>query len=140
LVSLLKLKRITKSSMAKIIWQEDYDPCIHDARIYTLVQRTKQLIPIEGLIESEDGAYSLKSGLNYLVIEKKEEMWNRNSTFQTLLETFQNNPEVCHSKSELLELVDSSASTLKRELQKLYLANKIEKIGKGKNTKYQLAK
>lgn len=140
LVSLLKLKRVTKSSMAKIIWQEDYDPCIHDARIYTLVQRTKQLIPIEGLIESEDGAYSLKSGLNYLVIEKKEEMWNRNSTFQTLLETFQNNPEVCHSKSELMELVDSSASTLKRELQKLYLANKIEKIGKGKNTKYQLAK
>lgn len=133
---------ISKAQMAHIVWGEAYSPSLHDARIYTSIQRLRQLLLPE-CIESWNGGYRWNSKLQFAYIKSVQNKTIGQHKIQTLimqvLQNYQKSGVTWISRSELVEATQSSESTVKRELSKLLLANEIIRKGSGPSVMYALA-
>lgn len=53
----------TKAEICKTLWNYDYDPTIHDSKIYKLVNKTKMLLGSDEFIENRRGSYRIAFNL-----------------------------------------------------------------------------
>lgn len=133
---------IDKTQMANIIWGEAYSPGSHDSRIYTSIQRLRQLLNSE-MIESWNGGYRWNSKFTFAYIKSENAQSIGQHKVQTLiiqiLQNYQKSGTIWISRSALVEATKSSESTVKRELSKLLLSGQIARKGSGPNVLYALA-
>jgi hypothetical protein len=132
---------ISKAQMAHIIWGEAYSPSLHDARIYTSIQRLRQLLTPEA-IESWNGGYRWNTKLKFAYIKSRQNKAIGQHKIQTMilqvLQNYLKSGTVWISRSELVEATQSSESTVKRELSKLLQSGEIIRKGSGPSVMYAL--
>jgi GTPase SAR1 family protein len=132
---------ITKTQLANIIWGESYSPSSHDSRIYTSIQRLRQLIDPE-MIESWNGGYRWNSKFRFSYVKSEQVQSIGLHKVQTLilqiLQNYQKSGTIWISRASLVEATNSSESTVKRELNKLLLAGQVIRKGTGPSVLYAL--
>ena len=133
---------ISKAGFSMLLWGEEYDPTIHDSRIYTSIQRLRSYFSNECIQTSELGyRWSYKKEFYYVKsIERKHATVHRVKTqiIEALLQRKRtSNPWV--KRSELVEMTGSSDATVKRMLSELITDKKVHREGTGPSVRYQLA-
>ena len=132
---------VSKSQMSLTVWGESYSSDIHDSRIYTSVQRLRDLIG-DGSIIAWDGGYKWNPTVTFAFVESNGLGNGSQHKVQTLivqaLQNFKKSGRLWASRSELLEVTGASESTLKREISKLMSQEIILRKGSGPATVYSV--
>lgn len=132
---------MTKSQLAQVIWGERYSSLLHDPRIYTSIQRLRQLIDSR-CIESWNGGYRWTSGIAFALIKNAQLRASASSKNQVLilqaLANYAKSGIAWATRADIEEATQSSESTVKRELSKLLNDGKIVKRGSGAKVTYSL--
>lgn len=133
---------VTKNQLAHIIWSEAYSPSLHDARIYTSIQRLRQLINSESIV-SWNAGYKWNDQFSFAYIKSLENKSLGQHKIRTLIiqamQNYLKNGKIWISRSELIEVTESSESTVKRELSKLLSEGEIVRKGAGPSVVYSLS-
>ncbi len=136
-------KSMGKEQLAKAVWSEDYNPMMHDSRIYTSIQRLRSGFSDPDTIQNWNGGYKWNSKYRFRLVRKKIEERNYNHRIQIMivraLEQMASADKAWASRSELVQITDSSDATVKRELSKLLASAKILRRGNGRSVQYSLA-
>ena len=137
-----------KSAIATVVWGESYDPRIHDARIYTAVQRLRSLLRTPDAIQSWSGAYRWNPALPYRLVRRQRPAGDASvvavSDTRTqgliiqALERSTQGGRLWIARGELVAATQSSEATVKRELSKLLSASLISRQGQGRGVVYSL--
>ena len=132
---------VNKNQLAPVIWGEPYSSVQHDARIYTSIQRLRQLIKSE-CIETWMSGYRWSPQISFALIKPTKLTVLSSSKvqiiiLQTLL-NFQKSGVEWATRGDLVEATQSSESTVKRELSKLLIEGKILRKGAGPRVFYSL--
>jgi hypothetical protein len=134
---------LSKSQLAPVIWGERYSSAQHDPRIYTSIQRLRQLIDTD-CIESWKGGYRWTSKVPFALIKTAKGETLSAPRVQTLilqaLHNFMKSGLQWATRADLVDATQSSESTVKRELSKLLADGKIQKKGSGPKVFYSLKK
>lgn len=134
---------LSKAQLAPVIWGERYSSSQHDPRIYTSIQRLRQLIDTE-CIESWNGGYRWTSKVPFALIKTAKGEALSAPRVQTLilqaLHKFSKSGLQWATRADLVEATQSSESTVKRELSKLLSEGKVQKKGSGPKVFYSLKK
>lgn len=132
---------LSKSQLASLIWGERYSSAQHDPRIYTSIQRLRQLLVID-CIESWESGYRWSSRYTFALYKDQQILEVAGSKLQNLilqtLQNFRKSGIVWASRADLVQATQSSDSSVKRELNKLLLEQKINKKGSGPKVVYSM--
>ncbi len=135
-------KDLKKKEIVEFVWEEKYHPRIHDSRIYTAINRLRELLGIPDLILRSNQKYFYNSKYEFkLTINKFEDHQLVNQVQNQIIESLQSyhrNKQEWVGRSELKPLVKTSDATLKRELKKLVEANILVRKGSSRNTSYSV--
>lgn len=133
-----------KETIASVVWGETYRPDIHDARIYTSIQRLRILFKTNSCIQSWNGGYCWNPQFKFQLLryQVKQKVAASNNRCQNLilqaLERFSQSGKNSIARTELVSITKSSEATVKRELAKLLSSAKILRMGKGRAVSYCL--
>ena len=132
---------ISKQAITKLVWDEDYDPTIHDSRIYTSIQRLREEIPIKNCILASEGSYRWNPSISFKLVKRTDSVRKRLQRTQSLIvNAFHEQQKELLSRKDLVDITASSDATIKRELSKLLELGIIKRRGQGRNTKYLLSR
>jgi hypothetical protein len=131
---------LSKAALAAAVWGEAYSPLVHDSRIYTSVQRIRDLLKAEA-IENWELGYRWNPSLPFQLIRTpfaKSRSEDRNqSLILDALRKRSKSGDGWMKKSELAEAIETTDSTLKRALAALLEQNLIVREGQGPAVKYK---
>ncbi|MFS4458380.1 hypothetical protein [Bdellovibrio sp. HCB2-146] len=137
--------KLSKTNLAQGLWGESYEPQVHDARIYTNIQRLRALLG-EKSIENWDGGYRWNPSVAFYYYKLHAQPQLGSHRVKTLiLESLKKRKQgrgenAWMSRGELVEAADSSDATVKRVLADLLKEGLIERTGKGPSVVYSIAK
>jgi GTPase SAR1 family protein len=130
----------TKASFAVRIWGEAYSPLTHDPRVYTSIQRLRNLISSNSIL-NQDSGYAWNRNINFLLLRpSKQDFRIEDKTQGFVFETLNKKSRTTDpwmKKSEIAEGTSVTDSTLKRALAFLVDQGKIERSGAGPSVKYR---
>lgn len=134
---------LVKDEITTLVWGDIYDPLIHDARIYTSVQRLRELLQSEDCIVNAENGYGWNSKKKFILYrlrrDKAKIASNRNQAL--ILKCMEHAKEIGHieiGRSFLVEKTGLSESSIKREITQLLHNNHLIKVGAGRSVKYKL--
>ncbi len=135
---------LSKNEIVPIVWGEVYDPLTHDSRVYTSIQRLKDLININDILLKDDHGYvwNPKYSFNYFKTRhlKKHLSLNRNQVLiLEVFKSFKKNNKDHLSRKTLVLASGLSESQVKRELNELLEMGLLSKSGLGRSVKYTLS-
>lgn len=121
---------VSKESLAVIVWNSDYDPGIHDSRIYTCVQRLRKILGPKN-IQQSDAAYRLNPKISCSIrlpnINESQATNVNTHAILELLRSYGQMQDPWISKNDILIATGLSLSTVKRALIQLINDNLIIK-------------
>lgn len=134
---------LTKEDITTLVWGENYDPLIHDARIYTAIQRTRSLLDDEVIIKGKEG-YIWNHKKNFtLYVKKRCQKTMSNNRNQALImkcfETSLKNGSAELSRREIVDKTNLSESSIKREISILLDRGALIRLGAGRSVRYKLS-
>ena len=133
---------ISKESLAKSLWKEDYDPVTHDSRIYTSIQRLRISLGIKTCILVNHGSYRWNPKVSFSLIRKgnvkSKKLQRTQNLILSALEEHQKSWNKPIGRKDLVEITGNSDATIKRELAKLLELGLIQRKGSGRATRYCL--
>lgn len=133
---------IGKTEIASLLWGESYNPIIHDARIYTTIQRLRNLLGLTDIIRSHEQGYQLGSQIDFMLVRPVRIMGIKNPKNATLIikamESFAENNRAWVARSLLQESTGIPEATLKREISKLLSKSVLKREGAGRSIRYCL--
>lgn len=127
---------LSKPALSSSVWGESYSPLVHDSRIYTSVQRIRQLLKAD-TIENWSLGYRIHPELDFILIRSTQPQARSEDRTQSLILQALKKRKSWMKKAELLEATDSTDSTLKRALSVLLEEGKIERQGAGPAVQYR---
>lgn len=140
-------KGADKGAIATVVWGESYDPRIHDARIYTAIQRLRSLLGQADVIQSWNGAYRWNPALDFRLIRYQRPRGESSVAVSDnrcqglilrALERSSQGGRQWIARGELVSATQASEATVKRELSKLLSASLITRQGQGRAVVYSL--
>lgn len=135
---------LEKESLASLVWGENYNPMIHDARIYTSVQRLRALFGCEDVLLNWSRSYRWNLKYPFVLYRQQVDELKADSRCAALilkaLKEFHGQGQPWVARNVLVKLTQSSEATVKRELSKLYDNQKIYREGKGRAVVYSLSR
>jgi hypothetical protein len=137
--------KLSKTNLAQGIWGESYEPQIHDARIYTNIQRLRSLLG-EKSIENWDGGYRWNPSVAFYYYKLQAQPQLGSHRVKTLIleglkkRKQSGGAEPWMSRGELVVAAESSDATVKRVLSDLLKEGLIERKGKGPSVVYSILK
>lgn len=134
---------VSKQDLAMGLWAESYSPLTHDTRIYTSIKRVRELFGESDLIQSWSGGYRWNPKFSFALVRDEGISASGFMRVEALLvsafQEFKSRGKSEVSRSDLVELVDSSEATVKRALSNLVDRRFLERNGKGRSVTYRLA-
>ena len=131
---------LSKAALAAAVWGEAYSPLVHDSRIYTSVQRIRDLLKPE-MIENWEQGYRWNPKMAFQLVKTPFAKTKTEDRIQNLiLEALRKRSKTGDGwmkKSELAEAIDTTDSTLKRALAALLEQTLITREGQGPAVKYK---
>ena len=128
---------VSKEDLAAFIWHEEYNPLVHDARIYTSIKRLrltlKEVLNRE-LIHMRDGTYMIAPDLRFAVVSHVSDR-HFSSRQNLILKFLETNGTL--KRNNIQKLLKISPTLAKQELKSLVNRSLVEAIGQGKNTIYR---
>jgi DNA-binding winged helix-turn-helix (wHTH) protein len=129
-----------KSEFTKKVWGENYNPFVHDARIYTSIVRLRQMLP-ESVIETYGRGYRINPRVSWRLVRLASpgDQPRRGGLEHEILKAFESlegSGRKWVGRSDIETLVNVSSAQLKRELKKLTESSLLERRGLGKQTLY----
>lgn len=133
---------VAKHTIAAAVWGEDYSPEIHDTRLYTAIQRLRNLFMSPDTIQNWHGGYRWNPEIGFLLIRANQKKTTADTRCQSLilqtLERYSDRAKPWVGRSELVAITKTSEATVKRELSKLLNLDKIRRTGSGRAVVYSL--
>lgn len=130
-------KPVSKSKITESIWGENYDPLIHDARIYTNLQRMRKYLGKKNVLISEAHGYKWNPQFKFQISKESwSEAKSRSRVQGLIMRALLSEKNVWWNRSQLVDFVESSEATVKRELSQLLLNGEIIRKGQGRSVKY----
>lgn len=132
---------VDKPSITSLVWGESYDPLVHDARIYTSVQRLRAIFGQHDAVQNWDRGYRWNPSIRFLLVRPRRENFGaaetrcQNLILQALDQSTKSGRQWV-ARGELVEITKSSEATVKRELAKLLSSSLIHRQGKGRAVVY----
>ncbi len=156
LLSLLDSEKlVSKETLVRGIWDQEYDPLRHDGLIYSLINRTRKLLGEKSSwLENSEEGYFLGQGVKVLYYSEAatsptevkvvpQSLKNKGlvkslltSRQQEILNLF--NSQAYLNTRLLVEQFQVSEATASRDLAKLYQDGYLSKQGSGRSTIYEL--
>ncbi len=131
---------LSKAALSAAVWGESYSPQVHDSRIYTSVQRIRTLLKTD-VIENWEQGYRLSAKMPFQLVRTPQIKARSEDRIQSLvLEALRKRSKLGDGwmkKSDLLEMVGTTDSTLKRALSTLLEQSLIQREGQGPAVKYK---
>lgn len=131
---------LSKAGLAAAVWGETYSPLVHDSRIYTSVQRIKDLFKAD-IIENWELGYRWNPKIDFQLVRTPFAKIKSEDRIQNLiLEALRKRSKTGDGwmkKSELIEAIETTDSTLKRALAALIEQALIVREGQGPAVKYK---
>jgi hypothetical protein len=124
-----------KQDLVRIVWQQNYDPSMHDAVIYNNVGRLRDFIPVD----LQDGCYRLAPSLKWILIDGVACRENIVNLRQSLIIGFLKQNPVGMQRNQAKDLIKASERTALRELTELVQIGILKKTGSGRSVTYLLA-
>lgn len=137
----------TKEELITNIWKYEYHPIRHDALIYSAVAKLRRALGERShWVEASDAGYQLRAGvkvvanqnvpdvLPVLPLPEHDEGTELNLRQQKILKYLKDNEAI--DTSTCRTLFETSEITASRDLTELMKLNLIQRIGKGRATKY----
>lgn len=133
-------KPLNKEIICTLLWQENYNPLIHDARIYTNVANLRKIFSNCGLTDTlveKDGSYLLTPNLKFQWIKVQSTHLDLNTRQKLILSFLKTNPFLKRDAAQ--KITHSSPATIKRDLKELCNRGLIEMTGTGRASRYRLS-
>ncbi|MBN8555387.1 MAG: AAA family ATPase [Deltaproteobacteria bacterium] len=133
-------KETSKELLTSHIWQEKYNPLVHDTRIYTAIKRLRELLKQgskESLLQTQGSQYLMDSKIRYAIISMSTPLDNLSERQDWIFKFIESHQSIDRLTVE--KMLKISPAYAKRELKTLSDRGLIEKVGKGKNSRYQKA-
>ncbi len=132
-----------KDQLVGIVWGESYNPIVHDSRVYTSIQRIRELLGTQDVIVAVEGSgYQWNQKYPFMLIKKQElDLVQENRIPSLVLETFLNLSQkgrVWISRGQLVKITQFSEASVKRALSLLVEEKKITRRGSGRAVEYSL--
>lgn len=132
----------SKEELSVHLWHENYNPLIHDARIYTAVRRLREMLEGKGkweMIETRAGRYGLAPQIRaqYVLANTSAPDAHLNERQKWILGYLKTHESMDRSTAQ--ELLKSSRTPILRDLQDLVSRKLIRVEGVGKATRYMRA-
>ncbi len=135
---------LAKEEMAALVWGENYNPSLHDPRIYVATQRLRTIFKDPRLIVQHRGRYGInpeRAGL--LIREKRGRSQSLTGNEKKILMTLQSRSRSAKapspiSRGELQNILGLPEATLKRGLKSLLMKREISALGAGRSRTYRL--
>ncbi len=133
---------LEKEALASLVWGEEYDPIIHDARIYTSVQRIRKHLGDSDYVQSLESGYRWDPRKPFCLVKSESQNTALLKRTQKLilqeLENRKRRGEIWVSRSQIQQVTQCSDATLKRELSYLLGQNRIQRQGRGRAIVYSV--
>lgn len=137
-------EHLSKSTLSSLLWPQAYDPSVHDARIYTSMQRIRDLLQ-DHVIENWKNGYRWSQKVPFAILKDNKATGLRHNRLQNLFVEFfkkraQDVDPKLHwvTKKDLTEQIETSDATAKRTLAVLLKDGLIERTGRGSMIKYKI--
>jgi tetratricopeptide (TPR) repeat protein len=131
---------LSKAALSAAVWGESYSPQVHDSRIYTSVQRIRDLIN-DDCIENWEQGYRWNPKIAFQLVKTPFVKNRTEDRIQNLiLDSLRKRSKMGDGwmkKSELAEVIETTDSTLKRALAALLDEALIIREGQGPAVKYK---
>ena len=131
---------LSKAALAAAVWGEAYSPLVHDSRIYTSVQRIRDLLKAD-TIENWEQGYRWNPKMAFQLIRTPFAKTRTEDRIQSLildaLRKRVKSGDGWMKKSELTEAIETTDSTLKRALAALLEQSLIISECQGPAVKYK---
>lgn len=131
---------LSKGALSAAVWGEAYSPQVHDSRVYTSIQRIRTLLKTD-VIENWEQGYRLSAKLPFQLVRTPQIKARSEDRIQSLvLEALRKRSKLGDGwmkKSDLLEMIGTTDSTLKRALASLLEQSLIQREGQGPAVKYK---
>lgn len=132
----------TKEAILSHVWNEDYNPIVHDAYIYQVVHKIKNLLKARGqsahdLIIASNEQYSVNNAFDFVLVTKKlafNMSLNKRQLWALNFLKYNEKLTAAHFSSEN----NTSLRTAQRDLAELVDNGNLLSIGKGKSLFYQM--
>jgi len=129
-----RVEGLAKESLAEKVWQQKYDPLVHDSLIYTTVNRLRDFVAVE----SVRGAYRLPPSWKIATLASGDLGADRlSSRQQTILKAAA--AQKLLQRHDIVGLIQVSERTALRELSQLVALGFLEKLGSGRGVSYRKA-
>ncbi|HWU44780.1 MAG TPA: winged helix-turn-helix domain-containing protein [Bdellovibrio sp.] len=126
---------LSKENLVTQVWEQNYDPTIHDAVIYANIARLRDVIQIE----CHQGVYRLSNETSWALVEahapKSKDLNDRQKAILKVLES----GVVTLQRNQVLSIINASERTALRELNELLRKGLLKKSGSGRAVTYRLA-
>ena len=132
---------MSKNILASTVWGEEYSPLIHDSRIYTSIQRIRDLLSSTAIENWNNGyRWSSREDFFYYVRDELQNVGQHKLKY-LIIETLhkcKKNGKGSIGRKELVESLGSSDATIKRFLYELMSEGKIRRSGAGSSVYYEI--
>jgi hypothetical protein len=145
----------TKQQLIERVWQYTYHPLRHDALIYSAIAKLRKTLGSRShWVEASDSGYQLRTGARVLLPSRvviETPLMDSESLLMTASPAFVSGPELNSRQKKIIrflhqnefidtstcsELFETSEITASRDLSELLKLQFIERVGKGRATKY----
>jgi tetratricopeptide (TPR) repeat protein len=129
---------ISKEELVTQIWQEKYNPLVHDRRIYTAIKRLRDVLKTgltKSILETRGTFYSIHSRVRFAIIGISTPLDALSERQNWIIKFMETHPNV--NRSTIQNLLKISPAYTKLELKSLIDRGLLERLGKGKNSYYR---
>ncbi|MDB5036666.1 MAG: hypothetical protein JWQ35_194, partial [Bacteriovoracaceae bacterium] len=133
-------KLFSKEELTIHVWHEQYNPLVHDTRIYTSIRRLRNLIDPKlntDLIETNHGSYGLSKEVDYVILSSEQSVHTLSERQEWILKYIETNGSIDRLTAQ--KLLKISRTPMMNEIKGLISRGLVRSIAKGKLTKYQKA-
>ena len=147
-------QELSKSVITAAIWGENYEPEVHDPRIYTNIQRLRKLLSARDIgskkstekladpIQNWQEGYRWNPRVSYALVQEIAPQAANPTRLQALiLRAFQAQADSFQStlsRRQLVEITGSSEASVKRAVSELLQNRQLERHGLGRSVTYSL--
>ena len=136
-----KPKPLDKESLVKLVWNEIYNPLIHDTRIYTNIKRLREIFDStlnEGFILQTDGNYSIHPKIRFLWAYRDGALPAAEASTRAdwILNRIRTQGSI--KREEIESELKIGSTVAKQELKALAEKGLIQSAGAGRATRYIL--
>jgi hypothetical protein len=125
----------SKFDLATRIWMEEYNPSMHDARIYMAVARLRSFIRRKGVLELSRNGYIFSPAGNWVWIKGRSVDAEYSDRQNWILSFLEHNESI--TRYAVQKSLKIGPTLAKRELSTLIRRGLVQKVGLAKNTEYQ---